>query len=222
MLAKEPVPGRVKTRLCPPLAPEGAAELAAAALEDTLAAATGVPSVRRVLVLDGSLGAWSQAPGVEVLPQRGDGLAARLGAAFEDVGGAALAIGTDTPQVTADHLRGALERLGEPGVDAVLGPAEDGGYWAVGLRRPERRVFESVPMSDPGTCAAQWKRLTALGLEARTLPVLRDVDSFEDALAVAALAPRSRFAASLGRQLEGNGAASLSGGSARSRLNPRP
>jgi glycosyltransferase A (GT-A) superfamily protein (DUF2064 family) len=173
--------------------------MAAAALADTLAAAAAVPDVRRVVVLDGSVGAWLPGRGFEVLPQRGVGLAARLGAAFEDVGGPALLIGMDTPHVTSGMLEEALERLLEPRVDAVLGPAEDGGYWTIGLREADPRAFEGVPMSDSRTGVAQRERLAALGLDARELPVLRDVDSFADAVAVAALAPSSRFAGALGR-----------------------
>jgi glycosyltransferase A (GT-A) superfamily protein (DUF2064 family) len=96
-------------------------------------------------------------------------------------------------------LEEALERLLEPRVDAVLGPAEDGGYWTIGLREADPRAFEGVPMSDSRTGVAQRERLAALGLDARELPVLRDVDSFADAVAVAALAPSSRFAGALGR-----------------------
>ena len=84
MIAKEPVAGRVKTRLCPPCTPEQAARLARAALEDTLAACDrAAGGARRVLVLDGRPGAWLP-PGWDVLPQRGGDLAERLAAAFED------------------------------------------------------------------------------------------------------------------------------------------
>ncbi len=192
VMAKEPLPGRVKTRLCPPLSHEQAAALAAAALGDTLAAAAWTPATRRVLVLDGSPGPWLPA-GFEVIEQRGDGLAERLSNATEDVGESLLFVGMDTPQLTRALLCAALDALA--GSDAVLGPTTDGGYWAIGLREPDPRVFDDVPMSSDGTAAAQLARLDELGLHTTRLERLRDVDSYEDAVAVAALAPWSRFAA---------------------------
>jgi len=196
VLAKEPVVGRVKTRLCPPCSAHQAAALAEAALADTLATVATVPSARRVLVLAGRAGPWLPA-GFAVLPQRGDGLAARLAAAFADVEGPALLIGMDTPQLSARLLRGALRALADPQVEAVLGPTEDGGYWAIGLRVPRERVFSGVPMSRNDTCARQRERLRELGLHTVELPRLRDVDHIEDARAVAGQVPGSRFAACL-------------------------
>lgn len=196
VLAKAPAPGRSKTRLCPPCTPQQAAQLAEAALSDTLAAVAGVPVRRRVLVLDGPAGCWLPS-GFEVIPQRSGGLDARLAGAFEDVGGPALLVGMDTPQLTAATLGAALDALAEPGVDAVLGAARDGGYWCVGLRGQRRDAFLGVPMSTPVTGAAQRARLSSLGLRVRELPPLRDVDRIEDARAVAREAPHTRFAAAL-------------------------
>jgi rSAM/selenodomain-associated transferase 1 len=194
VIAKAPRPGHSKTRLCPPCTPRQAATLARAALVDTLEAVRATPAARHVLVLDGDPGAWLP-PGFEVLPQRGTGLEERLAHAFADVGGPALLIGMDTPQVTARDLGDGLERLA--GADAVLGPAPDGGYWAIGLREPDPEVFLGVPMSTPWTCRAQRARLASLGLRVTELPALRDVDLIADAHAVAALAPRGRFAHAL-------------------------
>lgn len=194
MLAKAPVAGAVKTRLCPPLRPEQAAVVAEAALGDTLAAVAATPAARRVLILDGEPGAWV-ASGIEVLPQRSGGLATRLAGAFADVGGPALLIGMDTPQVTPRLLLAGLELLA--GSEAVLGPTPDGGYWAIGLRHPDQRVFAGVPMSTSRTRACQHQRLRELGLGTAPLPPLRDVDRFEDALAVARSAPATRMARAL-------------------------
>jgi rSAM/selenodomain-associated transferase 1 len=192
VLAKAPVPGRVKTRLCPPCDPEQAADLAAAALADTVDAVLAVGDVRPVLALDGEPGGWLS-PAIEVLRQRGDGLDERLANAFTDVGSSAVLIGMDTPQITASHVEHALRRL--DGADAVLAPSDDGGWWAIGLHAPDARVFLGVPMSTPWTHAAQLARLRRLGLRTAPLPALRDVDFFTDALAVAATAPGGRFAA---------------------------
>src|SRR3954464_13106957 len=190
VIAKEPVPGRVKTRLTPPCTPEQAARLARAAIEDTLAAALAAGGdTRRVLVLDGEPGPWIP-PGFEVVAQRGRGLAARLAAAFEDAGGPAFLIGMDTPQVTPTLLEAALDALARH--DAVLGAAPDGGYWGIGLRRADARVFEGVPMSEDRTGAVQRARLAALGLATATLPPLRDIDTIEDARAAADDVPGGR------------------------------
>ena len=196
VLAKAPEPGRVKTRLTPPLAPEEAAALACAALEDTLAAMAGsVLAKRLVVALDGEPGSWLP-PGFELIAQRGQGQAERLAAAFEDVGGPALLVAMDTPQVTPDLLDAGLAWLAL-GAGAVFGPAPDGGYWTIGLAQADARVFAGVPMSTRTTGAAQLARLAELGLVTRHLPPLRDVDTFEDARSVARLAPEGRFAAAL-------------------------
>jgi uncharacterized protein len=196
VIAKAPRAGHSKTRLCPPCTPRQAAALARAALADTLQAARATPAARHVLVLEGEPGDWLP-PGFEVVPQRGRGLDERLAHAFADVGGPALLVGMDTPQVTPRDLGDGLARLAAPGVDAVLGPAPDGGYWAIGLREPDPRAFLGVPMSTAQTCRAQRARLARLGLRVGELPALRDVDLIADARAVAALAPRGRFARAL-------------------------
>jgi rSAM/selenodomain-associated transferase 1 len=196
VLAKAPVPGRVKTRCCPPCTPQQAAALAEAALADTLAAVAATPARRRVLVLDGEAGPWLPA-GVQVVAQRGAGLDERLAAAFDDVGGPALLIGMDTPQVTSASLGNAACRLMEPGIDAVLGPAADGGFWAVGLRRADPRAFLAVPMSRPDTGARQLARLRDGGRRVALLDALVDVDDVGTAEAVAREMPSSRFAAAV-------------------------
>lgn len=195
VIAKAPMAGRVKTRLCPPCSAREAATLAEAALADTLEAVLTTPASRRVLVLEGPPPGWLPA-GLEVIPQRGAGLGERLSAAFADgADGPALLVGMDTPQVTPALLAAGLERLGD--CDAVLGPAPDGGYWAVGLREPQPQAFAGVPMSSPQTLAAQRERFHALGLGFAELPALRDVDTIADARAAAGAAPASRFARAL-------------------------
>lgn len=190
VIAKAPVPGRVKTRLTPPFTPLEAAELAEAALADTLAAAAATPADRHVLVLDGAPGPWL-VPGFEVLQQSGGSLDERLAAAFAACGGPALLIGMDTPQVTPALLAPALV-FGD--CDAWFGPAADGGFWALGLAEPDPALLLGVPMSVPETGAVQYQRLRAGGLRTRLLPRLRDVDTAADAADVAALAPAGRFA----------------------------
>lgn len=194
VIAKAPVAGRSKTRLCPPCTPEQAAALARAALEDTLAAVLATPARRRVIVLEGEPGPWLPA-GFDVIPQRGDGLEERLAAAFEDVGEAAFLVGMDTPQLVAADLTAGLDALA--GAPSVYAPSEDGGYWGIGLRTADRAVFEGVPMSEDDTGEKQRARLVALGLGVADLPPLLDVDTIADARVVAALAPDTRFARAL-------------------------
>lgn len=196
VIAKDPRPGRAKTRLCPPCRPEQAADLAEAALRDTLEVVADTPASRRVLVLDGDPARWKR-PGLEIIVQRGEGLAERLTHAFADVGEPALLVGMDTPQLTRELLSEGLEALRR--FDAVLGPAPDGGYWSVGLRRPHERAFHDVPMSCETTLQRQRERFAGLGLNTYEQPLLRDVDTIADARAVARQAMGSRFAAALAR-----------------------
>jgi hypothetical protein len=196
VIAKAPLPGRAKTRLCPPCSIEQAASLAEAALLDTLDVVARTPASRRVLVFEGDATRW-RPDGFDVIAQRGDGLAQRLAAAFEDIAGPALLVGMDTPQLTERLLLDGIRALGDPRVDAVLGPALDGGYWSVGLKQPRSDAFANVPMSHPGTCAAQRIQLERLGLRVHQQASLRDVDTIEDARAVAQHAPDSRFATAL-------------------------
>lgn len=194
VLAKAPAPGRSKTRLCPPLLPTEAAAVAAAALTDTLDAVARCRARRRVLVLDGSSACWAR-PGFDVLSQRGNGLDERLESAHTDVGdGPTFLIGMDTPQLGAHDIDAALDALGRPGVDAVLGVADDGGWWGIGLRTPRPGLFLGVPMSADHTGRAQLARLRGHGLAVRPLPRRRDVDRWDDARAVAREAPGTRFA----------------------------
>jgi glycosyltransferase A (GT-A) superfamily protein (DUF2064 family) len=129
------------------------------------------------------------------VPQRGDGLAARLAAAFQAATGPAFLVGMDTPQVTPALLDAGLAALEH--ADAAFGAAFDGGYWGIGLRRPDPEAFRGVPMSAPTTAAFQRARLDDLGLRTALLPPLLDVDTIADAHAVAATAPHTRFATTL-------------------------
>ncbi len=197
VIAKEPRAGRVKTRLTPPLSPVQAARLAEASLRDVLAAvALARRPARRVVLLDGAPGPWLPA-GFNVVAQRGGGLAERLSNGIADLGGPVVIVGMDTPQVTPALLDDVLARLAEPDVDALVAPAPDGGYWAIGLQRADPAALLGVPMSSPHTCAAQLARLEGLGLRVAHAPALRDVDTFADVHPIAALAPWSRFAAAV-------------------------
>jgi glycosyltransferase A (GT-A) superfamily protein (DUF2064 family) len=207
VLAKAPHPGRVKTRLCPPADPVQAAEVAAAALLDTVDAVRAVPNVLPVLALSGELAGARRTnelaaaiDGVPTLPQRGDSLGDRIAAAHADAaalspGSPVLQIGMDTPQVHAALLERCARTLLGRGTDAVLGPATDGGWWVLGLRDPYAAAgISRVPTSRADTGARTAAALRGGGLRVRSLPELRDVDTADDAAAVAAAAPGGRFA----------------------------
>jgi glycosyltransferase A (GT-A) superfamily protein (DUF2064 family) len=197
VIAKECLPGKVKTRLHPPLSLEQAAELAAASLADTLAAVAELPATRRILAFDGTCPpAGSES--YEVIAQVDGDLDARLGAVFDECTGPTVLIGMDTPQVAPDVLAPLFARWsGE--VDAWLGFANDGGYWTIGLAEPDGDLIRGVPMSQDDTGARQLERLTAAGLRVRLLPELTDVDTIADAREVAVTAPHGRFAQTLAR-----------------------
>lgn len=131
-----------------------------------------------------------------VLGQRGDALGERLAAAHADAGpGPVLQVGMDTPQVSVELLADAAATLASPGVDAVLGPAHDGGWWGLGVRTPElARALVEVPMSREDTGQRTLAALRALGARVQLLEPLGDVDTPADAAAVAELVPGSRFA----------------------------
>ncbi|MCX5274874.1 TIGR04282 family arsenosugar biosynthesis glycosyltransferase [Streptomyces virginiae] len=190
VIAKAPVAGRVKTRLTTQFTPQQAADLALAALQDTLVAVLATPAERRVLVLDGQPGPWIP-DGIEVVPQCTGSLDVRLAAAFALAEGPSLLIGMDTPQVTPELLAPGLDFTE---ADAWFGPADDGGFWALGLAGPDPALLLGVPMSVAHTGEVQRQRLTDAGLSVRDLPELCDVDTPADAERVAAAAPRTRFA----------------------------
>jgi rSAM/selenodomain-associated transferase 1 len=197
VIAKEPVPGRVKTRLTPPYTPAEAAEVAEAALADTLAAVASAGVARRVLALAGSPGRWLP-PGFDVIGQRGGGLDERIALALADVRATCPAplvlIGMDTPQVTPALLAQAAEPLVSGAADATFGLAEDGGFWLLGLREIEPALVLGVPMSRSDTGPRQLARLHDAGLRVRLLPELADVDTADEARRIAAQTPGSAFA----------------------------
>ena len=162
VIAKECLPGRVKTRLSPPLSPEGAAALAQLSLSRTLDTVRLLPARHRVLVMDGTPAA-ADAEGFTVVPQATGGLDERLAAICDAATGPLLIIGMDTPQFSADHVAPLLHdwSADAPGLDAWIGPATDGGFWALALRRPDGALIRGVPMSTDTTGARQLARLSA-------------------------------------------------------------
>jgi glycosyltransferase A (GT-A) superfamily protein (DUF2064 family) len=203
VLAKAPVAGRVKTRLGADIGMDRAADVAAAALLDTVAACrAAVGAARCVLALDGELAHAVRGAeliratvGWTIYPQRGDGLAERLVNAHLDVPGPGpvVQVGMDTPQLRADDLLAVIAAVDEH--PAVLGPADDGGWWVLGLRDAgSARALGTVAMSTSSTHDDTRRALLEGGLSVGAGVTLRDVDTVADAGLVAALAPGTNFA----------------------------
>ncbi|MGB3185842.1 MAG: DUF2064 domain-containing protein [Ornithinimicrobium sp.] len=200
VVAKAPVPGLAKTRLGAVVGDEAAAELAAAGLLDTLEASRSL-TPDCVIALTGDLERAARSDEIRaaladwtVICQRGEGFAERLVHAHYDAGqGALLQIGMDTPQVTGEMLAEAATLLGHH--DAVLGPADDGGWWVLGRHRAEHiDAVGGVPMSTGTTCEDTKRALTTQGLDVGIARTLKDVDVVADARDVAVGAPHTRFA----------------------------
>lgn len=206
VVAKAPVPGQVKTRLAATVGDATAADLAAAALLDTLDTVTDTPFIARVLALTGDLekakcgdAIRASIQGFQVIDQRGRTFAERLAHAYTDAAAAAgcaaiLQIGMDTPQVTVDLLTRCARRL--ESAPAVLGPACDGGWWVLGVRDSAvAACLADVPMSTPDTGALTAAALSRSGVGIAFVEELADLDTIEDVARVrAACPPSSRFA----------------------------
>ncbi len=204
VFAKPPRPGLVKTRLAAGIGPEAAALLYAAFLEDTLDAVGRLPEMTRSV-------AWQ--PRGDTLPvpagwrsgsQRGDDLGERMGAAFDaafrEGATAVVLIGSDSPTMPNERVTDAFERLG--GVDCVLGPAEDGGYYLVGLSSPAGAIFRGVEWSTDGVLRQTLEKARGAGIGVELLEPWYDVDTVEDLARLRAeLGARSGVAAATRRAL---------------------
>jgi uncharacterized protein len=206
VVAKAPEPGRAKTRLAATVGNDLAANIAAAALLDTLDAVAVTPVAARVVALTGDLN--EAAGGAElrerlatftVIEQRGEDFADRLANAHADAGqrspnNPVLQIGMDTPQVTAELLADCARQL--LGTTAVLGLARDGGWWIFGVQTTAAAEWlRGVPMSQSDTGELTLKALHDNGIDVTLVRQLADVDVVDDVPAVRdACSPQSRFA----------------------------
>ena len=206
VVAKAPEPGKAKTRLAASVGDRLAAEIAAAALLDTLDAVATAPVAARVVALTGNLDAAAGAADIlrrlesfTVIGQRGDDFAGRLANAHADAGDLhaghpVLQIGMDTPQVTDGLLASCARQLLQ--AQAVLGLARDGGWWVLGLQTPATaQCLRGVPMSKPKTGELTLKALRDNGIDVSSVQALSDVDVVDDVVCVRnACDPASRFA----------------------------
>ena len=187
IMAKSPRVGAVKTRLCPPLRPPEAAELARCFLLDAVERVGAVAGIRPILAYtpaEARKEFEALANDFTLIAQRGADLGARQAALVEDVLGlgqqAAIVIGTDSPTVPCEHIDEAVDLVMAPDVDLVLGPTEDGGYHLFGLRAPCPALFEDMPWSTPAVLSRTVERARGLGLRVACLPTWFDVDTGAD------------------------------------------
>lgn len=204
-MAKRPAAGQTKTRLCPPLAPQQAAELYECFLRDTLATLRRVPAVRRVIgyLPEGAEPYFRElAPDFDLSPQRGANLGERLDnlltAALADGASRAIVLGSDSPTLPFEYVDQAFTLLDAH--DVVLGPADDGGYYLIGLREARPRLLREVTMSTPFVLRDTLAVAEELGLRVALLPGWYDVDTVDElhrlraelAAAPAEIAPHTR------------------------------
>lgn len=190
VFVKAPIPGRVKTRLCPPLVPEQAAGLYRAFVKDTLEAARKVPGARVRVAYDAAPAfpdpGWARL-GVAHFPQRGADLGSRLADAFQRAFAAgakkAVIIGSDMPDIRPRTIAKAFALLARK--DVALGPAVDGGYYLIGLKKPAAFLFEAISWSSDKVLGETLSRIRKNGLRLGSLPSGSDVDAWPDLAALA-------------------------------------
>lgn len=192
IFAKAPIPGQVKTRLCPPLTPDEAATLHGSFVLDTVER-TKVAVLKLKLSLDRYLACAPSAThvffkimeerqGVKLLDQVGDNLGARMNQAFQTVFAQGyrqvLLMGTDVPTLPLEYFEQALTSLENH--DLVLGPALDGGYYLIGLKRMAPELFVDIPWSADQVLRLTQKSAERIGLKAFLISPWRDVDTLAD------------------------------------------
>jgi len=188
IFAKKPVPGEVKTRLSPRLSAAEAAELYSCMLQDTLATARGLARITPVIFFQDDPGAVEYfaavAPEIESLPQSGEDLGERMRRAFAGMFARGfkevVIIGTDSPNLPRGYIVEAFRLLEAEPVDLVLGPADDGGYYLMGLKRVRDELFTGIIWSSGEVLAATVERAKGSLLGVSFLPMWHDIDTAAD------------------------------------------
>ncbi len=186
VMAKAPAPGRVKTRLCPPLSHDEAADLASAFLIDVWRAAANLQGVTTLLSYHGNRNEFpAELNAVHSFPQRDGDLGARIEHTARtglEHGDMVLVIGSDLPGLSAPYLQTARNTLLNH--DAVLGPSRDGGFYLIGMRQCPVGLLADLPWSAPQTHQATLERLVERGYDVAHAPRFDDVDTVEDLTAL--------------------------------------
>lgn len=188
IFAKQPLPGKVKTRLAPPFTFQAAANIYGCMLSDTLVKVAEISGVEGLLFFEPSYGAAGffreNFPGIRAFPQQGDGLGERLEKAFVtafSLGFESVAvIGTDSPDLPLSYLEESFRLLERGDAEAVFGPAADGGYYLVALRSNYPGLFWNIPWSTNQVLEKSLTAAASLGLQVACLPVWHDMDTVED------------------------------------------
>lgn len=187
IFAKAPVPGEVKTRLCPPLTPDEAASLHGSMVMDIAEQSRGIRNFDRFLACTpssdhGFFQTLAARFGVTLCEQVGDDLGQRMNHALSEVLGKgyryALIVGTDIPAVSPSTYKNALSLLLKN--DVVLGPTHDGGYYLIGLKQPTPELFADIPWSTEHVCALTQAKAQTLGRTVGLLDTEHDIDTFAD------------------------------------------
>lgn len=187
IMAKAPRPGKVKTRLSPPLTPEQAATINTCFLRDT------TENIGSLAQEGGCAGVISYTPvgdehlfeellpkSYRLVPQRGDGFGERLLTTAQDLLACGFAsvclIDSDSPTVPREAFAWAVDALQEPGDRIVLGPCHDGGYYLIGMKKIHTEIFEGITWSTASVFAETVAAIRAIDVELVTLPLWYDVD----------------------------------------------
>jgi rSAM/selenodomain-associated transferase 1 len=199
LMAKKPIPGHTKTRLIPALSETGAAGLYDAFLHDKVDQMRRVHDVERAIAYHppGSRDYFSElAPDFILIEQMGTNLSERLENvflyAFSDGYRQVMAIDGDTPHLPIDYLQSGFEALDDGSKDVVIGPCEDGGYYAIGLREPQKSLF-NVEMSTPHVIRDTKARAAKAGLTIHLLPEWWDIDELPDLQRLERLMQKRRY-----------------------------
>ncbi|MBI2354367.1 MAG: TIGR04282 family arsenosugar biosynthesis glycosyltransferase [Deltaproteobacteria bacterium] len=213
IFAREAVPGKVKTRLAASVGPQAAAGIYDGMLRDVLEGCRRLADVTPVLFwsrTDTPFEVLAARYGHQAREQSDGDLGERMGNAFAetftDGSDICCIIGSDSPDLPPAYIRHAFELLEGGEADAVFGPAEDGGYYLLGLRENRRELFEGIPWGTPQVLETSLERARSLGLRSAFLPPWYDIDTLDDLLRLTRSAPanarRTREAA--GRLLKDN------------------
>jgi hypothetical protein len=187
VMSKEPVAGKVKTRLQPELSPAQAADLYRCFLQDRLEEMTGLEDVDTAVAYDPPSAAKNFASFVpdsfRIFPQQGEGLSERLDIIFSDAFdegyGTVSIVDSDSPDLPRAFVLESF-RLLKKEADIVFGPCRDGGYYLVGMNARRGGVFDGIPWSSSGVLHKSIERAQLLGLRVSLLPAWQDIDTFDD------------------------------------------
>jgi rSAM/selenodomain-associated transferase 1 len=190
VVAKEPVPGKVKTRFIPQLSPADAAGLYRCSLHDRITEISALNGVDRAIAYtpEDARDTFTELSldGFELFAQRGKGLGERLNNIFQDNlarGYQAVSIvDSDSPDLPKSIINESFGLLLSKQAEVVLGPCHDGGYYLVGLRKPYPELFRNIPWSTKNVLSTTLEKARKMGLNVRLLSRWNDLDTFEDIL----------------------------------------